>query len=515
MARSKLEILLDLKKLVSAKRKLKGGQSFSKFCHLYLRKNLMTHEPAEFHKEMYALLQKTSTQTPDPTGYIYRLLIAAPRGFAKSTVCSVMFPLWLALYGKAHDIILISATISLSKELLRKIRNELETNPKILEDFGDSKSDKWTEDLLMLNNRVILRAKGRGFQIRGFRPDVIVCDDLEDEEIIYSKDQREKLEHWFFRTLLPSLKPSQSLIYVGTKLHQFSLINKLQEKEEFTYRGYKALQDGKSIWENLWTTERLLSLKKEIGSYAFEAEYQNNPISLTDQPIKPYMLENVSVVGDKEFTCLAIDPAISEKTSADYRAFVIFCRHEDGFKEVFSERGRWGIDEQVDRIIDLYDKYRPDRVIIEDIAFQKIYKPLILRKSREKKLYIPISEAVMSTNIHKTGDKRPKDKYTRLLSVSHLFEQKLVHIVNPDLVDEVLTFPHGDHDDMVDAMVHALYWLMNFRSGASMVKKEEVKIINTKESFIVDEVRPGVYMAKIGDTFPLPKPRGFINIDRR
>src|SRR3990167_4516113 len=102
-----------------------------------------------------------------------RLLFIAPRGFAKSTLCSVFFPLWLALYGKKKDIFVVSATISLAKEMLRKIRAELEGNERILSDFGEMKSDKWTEDILILNNGAIIRAKGREFQIRGFRPDMI------------------------------------------------------------------------------------------------------------------------------------------------------------------------------------------------------------------------------------------------------------------------------------------------------------------------------------------------------
>ena len=87
----------------------------------------------------------------------------------------------------------------MSGKNLRIIRNELEGNDKLIKDFGDMRSDKWTEEELRLNNQVIIRAKGQGFQIRGFRPDVIVCDDLEDESVIYSKEQRDKLEVWFHR----------------------------------------------------------------------------------------------------------------------------------------------------------------------------------------------------------------------------------------------------------------------------------------------------------------------------
>lgn len=504
----KRELLIKLSSLLSAKRKLTGNKSFSNFCNIYL-KGLMNVSSAPFHDEMKGLIDKTINGNE----IIHRLLFIAPRGFAKSTICSVMFPLYLAIYGKRHDIFLVSATISLAKELLRKVRKELETNEKILKDFGELKSDKWTEDILVLKNGTIIRAKGRGFQIRGFRPDIIICDDLEDEEIIYSKEQREKLENWFFRTLLPALKPDQTLMYVGTKIHNFSLITKLQEKEEFIAKMYKALTDSVSIWETLWPTEALLKIRREIGTYAFEAEYQNNPISLTEQPIKPHMLEGVSIKGNSVVTCLAIDPAISEKTSADYRAFVILERTEDGFREIFSERGKWGIEEQVDRIVELYERYKPTRVVIEEIAFQKVYRPLIMKAAKAKGLFVPISEAKMGRDTT-TGSKRPKDKYTRLMSVVHLFEQRLVELKNPELIDECLAFPQGDHDDLVDACVHSLYWLLNFRQGAGLTKRKDVSLpITVKDSFYVHEVRPGVFMARIGQKPPPKQKSSFINLN--
>ncbi|HEB13521.1 MAG TPA: hypothetical protein ENI13_00915, partial [candidate division CPR3 bacterium] len=367
-------------------------------------------------------------------------------------------------------------------------------------DFGEMKSDKWREDMIILNNGTIIRAKGQGFQIRGFRPDMIICDDLEDENIIYSKDQRAKLEHWFFRTLLPSLKPEQNLVYVGTKLHTQSLMSNLQKKPEFLSRFYAAITNEESIWEDRWPLVSLRKLQRELGTYAFQAEYQNNPISLADQPIKPHYLQNVKIEPGIRVSCLAIDPAISEKESSDYRAFCLFGRTADGFKEILTERNRWGINEQIDRIIDIYVRYKPDRILVEEVAFQKIYRQLLTEKARERGIFLPISTAELGVG----PDKRPKDKMTRLLAVSHLFEQKLVQVDNPDLIEELLAFPTGDNDDMVDATVFSLYWLMNSRHGGAFRQKEKVAIPGAKESFYVKEVRPGVFVTQVGEP-ELPK----------
>ena len=533
-----------LEELATLKRRQRTATSFDSFIETYLS-HLTTATPPVFHGELKQLLSnavekdkeggdrppeggsQNSTLTPPhfsekitkPLDKKNRLLLIAPRGFAKSTICSVFFPLWLALNKKKSDIFLVSATISLSRELLRKIRNELENNELLLKDFGEMKSDKWTEEILILNNGVVIRAKGRGFQIRGFRPDIVICDDLEDEESLYSKEQRDKLETWFMRTLLPALKPDQNLVYVGTKLHQLSLISLLEQKEEFEVRKYVALVNGKSIWEDLFSTDFLLRMKNEIGTYAFEAEYQNNPLSLQDMPIKPHYLEGVVVRGKTTVSCLAVDPAISEREGSDFRAVAIFDMVETdnglAFKERFSEQGRWNITEQIDRIIDLYVKYKPERVIIEEVAFQAVIRKILLQKSREKGIFIPVSSASLWASPMAKDRRRPKDKLTRLLSISHLFEQKLVEIVNPDLKNQLLTFPHGDYDDLVDATVYALFWLMNWRTPNAMVKNNPEQLIrNPKKSFYVEETKPGVYMAKIGEKPMRLRTPGFFNFDK-
>ncbi len=508
----KVEILKELDELLAVKRRGVAQKSLEKFVDCYLQ-HLSNNKRPVFHKEIMGKIEKIGLDSKNSD---IRQLYIAPRGFAKSTLCSRFFPLWLALYGYKKDIFLISATISIAKENLRIIRNELEGNEKLLNDFGDMKSDKWTEEQLVLKNGITIRAKGQGFQIRGFRPDIIICDDLEDDSVIYSKEQRDKLEVWFFRTLLPTLKPDQHLIYIGTKLHQFALIAKLEKQEEFESHLYKALVNEKSIWEDAWPTEELLKRKK-YSLYAFEAEYQNNPLSLEEQPIKIHHLEGVKAEGGIAEACMSLDPAISEKETSDYRAIQIMGRTESGeFKELLTVRGRWGVEEMVDKVIDLYVEYKNKwnilRVLVEEVAFQKILRKLLIKKSREKDIYMPIS----TTELGVGANKRPKDKLTRLMQVVHLFEGRLVEIQNTDLFQELLAFPFGDYDDMVDVTVYNLYWLINNRPGRYMFKKEERGLpIKTIKSFYVDEVRPGVFMTKMGEPPIKPVATGFINYDKQ
>ena len=103
---------------------------------------------------------------------------------------------------------------------------------------------------------------------------------------------------------------------------------------------------------------------------------------------------------------------------------------------------------------------------------------------------------------------------TRLLQVSHLFEQFLVEIVDQETKQELLAFPFGDYDDRVDVTVANLRWLSTWQSGKTMIKREEKKVLHGKDSFYVDEVRPGVFMAKIGKPPFKPVKKNFINYDK-
>jgi hypothetical protein len=241
----------------------------------YFFDSYLTVKAPKFHGEIYELLKNEN-----------RVALAAPRGHAKSTIISVIYPTWLALFHRRSDICVISASETLAVELVRKIKHELESNRKIIAFFGDVKSDKWTESHLVLNNkyRVNIRAKGAGGQIRGFRPDVLICDDIETDLTVESQEQRDKLKNWIFKACLNTLLPHGQFIIIGTIIHPLSVLNDLLEIDngwkKKKYRAYiDAVQEkGYELWPNMWSHERLQARKAEIGSWAFAAEYLNDPV---------------------------------------------------------------------------------------------------------------------------------------------------------------------------------------------------------------------------------------------
>ncbi len=428
--------------------------------------HLLKYKTPEFHKEIYYLLLREN-----------RLGIAAPRSFAKSTIVQIIYGIWLLLVRKNQDILTISASGTLAEDWVRRIKMEFETNELLMNDFdylvwGAEKSTKWTEGHLTIHNPdntvySQIRARGRGCQIRGFRPSVVICDDLEDDEEVKSEEQRQKLEDWFLKALLNTIDMSQQVVIIGTMLHPLALLNKIiARKEEFknwTTRKYKALTDGKSIWEEKWPTSELLRKKAEIGTYAFQSEYQNEPLAGTEQLIKPDWVKKYDVLPEKLLKFEILDPAISEKESADeFGILTLGLDKETGrIYEVESDAGRWGIWESTDKVINTFKRHTPFKIIVEAISFQQVLKPVLIKEARKQGLYLPIFNITLGTFSYKET-KEPRDKFTRALGITHLFEQGLVYLKSQKLIDQCLLFPTGDRDDLFDCLVYGLHAIIKY-----------------------------------------------------
>ena len=263
-------------------------------------------EPAPFHYELMADLQDEQKR-----------LIArvAPRGHAKSTCAAFAYPLWCICAQRKRNIVIVTHESSLATQFVRDIRNELETNEKILDACGDlgvqagdgategrrnavpepkrdggtsrhkagrsgkektahcsakkrvsrGRRSKWSEAFFTTGTGITLQAKGSGGSLRGVRvgpqrPDLIICDDIEKDEHVATAEGRQKLEHWLRRVVMPALAPDGQLLVLGSIIHHDSLLANLRDRRRFPrwdYRVYRALEaargdDGEFHRVALW-----------------------------------------------------------------------------------------------------------------------------------------------------------------------------------------------------------------------------------------------------------------------
>ena len=140
--------------------------------------------------------------------------IGAPRGHAKSTAITFSYTLASILFHAHKFIIILSDTEAQAILFLGDIKKELIENEELVALFGikglikDSDSDFIIEFNDGFQARVIAKGSNqrlRGLKWDGARPDLVIGDDLENEDIVLNADRREKFSKWFTGAVIPLL----------------------------------------------------------------------------------------------------------------------------------------------------------------------------------------------------------------------------------------------------------------------------------------------------------------------
>lgn len=242
-------------------------------------------DKAEFHREIAELLDEHQ-----------RVAVAAPRGHAKSTLMTLAYVLRQAAYKRSSFILIVSDTANQAADHVGNVQKELLENELLLADFPHLAMPELAE---YKNKKVRRRAtdfitsggvrfasKGAGGGLRGLRegaqrPDLILVDDLENDKLVETVRQREKLKNWFQKSLSNLFgADGGQLVVVGTILHRESLLAWLLSPagpDVYVKRLYRALTDDQALWPAAWSVKKLKEKLDEIKSRAFATEYLNDP----------------------------------------------------------------------------------------------------------------------------------------------------------------------------------------------------------------------------------------------
>jgi len=189
-------------------------------------------EIAPFHEEMFHITQDVKVRNA---------VIVAFRGSSKSTIFSLSFPLW-AILGeqKIKFILILSQTQQKAQMFLQQIKYELETNDLLKKDLGPFQEERnqWNIVSLYLqryNAKITIASTEqsvRGLRHKQFRPQLIICDDLEDIDSVKTIESREKVYNWLVGEVFPAGARKTRFMIVGSFLHEDSLIKRLQKSIE-------------------------------------------------------------------------------------------------------------------------------------------------------------------------------------------------------------------------------------------------------------------------------------------
>lgn len=303
----------------------------------------------------------------------------APRDHAKSTGFTFDFILAEVCFRISDYVLLIGSTEDKSAEQLSNISEELQENKDLREEFGivGFETEQKTEIIVICEDghrfRILARGaeqKIRGAMWKGKRPNLIVCDDMEDDEQVENVERRKKFRRWFFRAAKQSLSKSGKIRVHGTILHEDSLLMRLHKNKMWTglfYKAHQSYDDFTNIlWPQRWTEQQLRDKQKEFeedgDAAGYAQEFLNDPTDRSDSYLKENQFRPMTE-DDKAIEKLyyaGCDFAVSKQDHANRTSFTVGGRIvggltaiEDQFvgrvdpldwiKEMFYMQLRWNI----------------------------------------------------------------------------------------------------------------------------------------------------------------------------
>ena len=405
-----------------------------------------------------------------------------PRGHAKSTHFDIFMPLWLMFQPQRliNFMVIVGKSEDSAQRLLGDIQAELQYNKRIISDFGKQESvGDWTGGEFTTQTGVHFLACGRGQSPRGLRnresrPDYIVIDDLDDDELCRNPRRVHEMTSWVKEALFGALDVGRGrFIMVGNLISKTSVLADIcATKGVHVSTVYAVDHEGNPVWTEKWTKEEAREYADFVGFRAWNKEMMHNPI------VEGTVFRSDWIRWDKrpawkEFTDLVlyIDPSWKGSQKNDTKAAKLWGKTKSGQlwhlrafvrKASVAELVRWCYDlQEWSRDKDIAIRYMMEASFMQDILLDDF-----TAEGNRRGWQLPI-----------VGDRRKKpDKFARVEAISPLWERGFVFYdieqkSDPDMIagiDQTLAFEKGmsGNDDAPDADEGAI-WLLQRHSRVS------------------------------------------------
>jgi len=426
-------------------------------------------------------------------GEIKRLIINMPPRHTKSEFASYLLPAWFLGKFPKKKVIQTSHTAELAVGFGRKVRNLVDSDvyKSIFPGVG-LQSDSKAAGRWATNEGGDYFAIGVGGAVTGKGADILIIDDPHSEqEAALSETNPEiydKTYEWYTSGPRQRLQPGGSIIMVMTRWSKKDLTGQVlkaaaqRSGENWEVIEFPAiLPSGKPLWPEFWNIDELEALHQELPNAKWMAQYMQQPTSDVSAIIKrewwqwweedhpPYV----------NFIIQSWDTAFLKTQRSDYSACTtwgIFDRPDDrGVNQaniilLNAFKRRMEFPELKKVAYEQYKDWSPDSIIIEAKASGA---PLV---SEMRAMGIPVQDFTPSAG---------NDKVARLNSCADIFASGRVWVPRTswaeEVVEEVASFPSGEHDDLVDSTSQAI---IRFRKGGfiRLDSDEEDEVIYFKSN---------------------------------
>ena len=407
------------------------------------------------------------------------------RGSAKSTLVGIYYILYLIDKGEKPNFgewdfaLYVMDTVSQVSKNFEQISYIINNNPKISAKMQITKEKIEKEPTLHIKNKRLnktfyLLGFGAGQKIRGVRkgskrPQILIVDDLENDELVETAERRQKLKFWFYRVLLPALHPTKyDITVIGTPLHQDSLIVNLENSKSWRCLKtpiYQRLNNNfyYSAWEDRFPIKKILQMREEFREDGLIASFnQEYLLNVIPEDSLLFDINKINFISTKYFEeniyrltyYISVDLAISEKESADYTSIAIIGVDKDlNWYLVDGFFGRIKPDETIERVLEFANNYKPEVILYENVAFQKSFGVFMKNEMMRRGLYYNIETIT-----------RTKSKLSVIKGFQPIVEAGKFFIVRDggnsrfvnELLDEMQQITndkiYAKHDDLIDSI---------------------------------------------------------------
>lgn len=447
-----------------------------------------------------------------------RRAIEAPRGHAKSTTITFKGDIHAALYAYKHYIIILSDSSEQAEGFLADIKTELEENAALKEDFGALEGKVWKASVILLANGVKIEAIGSGKKIRGrrhkqWRPDLIVCDDLENDENVNTPEQRKKLRDWFYKAVSKAGDTYTDIVYIGTLLHFDALLANVARNPSYQtvrYQGVISFAEDAALWDTweqiftdltnehrqeeakaffeanraemlagtavLWEEKLsyydLMVIRISEGEASFNSEIQNDPIDPENCTFQEEWFDFWDDEGkqqpdfsDPKFLFIgANDPSLGKNRKSDTSSiFAIAKDTSTGYLYVvIADIAKRKPDQIIEDALEASRRLKRDykrpyyKFGVETVQFQYYFAEIMRQKAAAVGEYLPIEEINSTQN-----------KDARIQSLQPFVKNGYIKFSkkHKTLLKQMTEYPMGKNDDGPDGLQMAVKLALDVKAG--------------------------------------------------
>jgi predicted phage terminase large subunit-like protein len=375
--------------------------------------------------------------------------------------------------------VLVSKSEEMADRLLSELQGEILTNELLRQDYEERMQ------IVSCSSGELITADGsffyscgrgqspRGVKHKGLRPNYIIIDDIDDDELVRNDARVSLLTDWCNEALMGTMQIGRGrFILVGNRISNKSVLANLAENKTYKHTRINILdRNGKPSWSEAQTLEEIQDLRLSQGERSFQKEYMNNPI--TEGAIfKADQIQYTKPLPWRQYRRLICytDPSFKNSSNNDYKATILVGKTKEGYLHVLKAfASQESVSTMYEWLYNIRDYAEGNAVYfyMESNFIQSMHLEEFRKHGEGKGDLIALR-----------GDSRKKpDKFARIEALEPLFSQGIIFFNEKEkdskgmqtLIEQLLLFQRGSkiHDDAPDALEGAIYLLQRKDASTS------------------------------------------------